>query len=394
MDRVAVAQTIELQIDKAQTALNNFVAEQIAIAEAPVREQRAVLAYDEQFRQTLNTLATDTSQPERSEAARQVIETLEHAELDQATLVSQAETQQLDSVTANVVLEANEDALERAQKLRIQPIATTAEARTAVEQTAIAELHGPNLDRYVELRGNLDNSREQFQSALKAVDEKSAQLDLARTEVSIQSQFATFKEISRPAAVQINDYLKDTVRNEGLPALLDPTRTNEHVNQFAEIMINTARDKGITLITNRESAQEVTAIANNLFNSLANGIERANSEHALNHQLTHQYEVTSHLNQQTYNELVVAAPTGSHDHAAHASLDQSEQERRRDQLDRQKQTNISTKLTDQSGRQPSANDVAKTQEIAQSTNAGGASLGTNAAELGGSVEDLAAVLVL
>ena len=94
------------------------------------------------------------------------------------------------------------------------------------------------------------------------------------------------------------------------------------------------------------------------------------------------------------DELVVAAPTGSHDHAAHASLDQSEQERRRDQLDRQKQTNISTKLTDQSGRQPSANDVAKTQEIAQSTNAGGASLGTNAAELGGSVEDLAAVLAL
>ncbi|MCA1579149.1 MAG: DUF4326 domain-containing protein [Acidobacteria bacterium] len=394
MDRVAVAQTIELQIDKAQTALNNFVAEQIAIAEAPVREQRAVLAYDEQFRQTLNTLATDTNQPERSEAARQVIETLEHAELDQATLVSQAETQQLDSVTANVVLEANEDALERAQQLRIQPIATTAEARTAVEQTAIAELHGPTLDRYVELRGNLDNSREQFQSALKAVDDKSAQLDLARTELSIQSQFATFKEISRPAAVQINDYLKDTVRNEGLPALLDPTRTNEHANQFAEIMINTAHDKGITLITNRESAQEVTAIANNLFNSLANGIERANSEHALNHQLTHQYEVTSHLNQQTCNELVVAAPTGSHDHAAHASLDQSEQERRRDQLERQKQPNISTKLTDQSGRQPSANDVAKTQEIAQSTSAGGASLGTNAAELGGSVEDLAAVLVL
>ena len=137
-------------------------------------------------------------------------------------------------------------------------------------------------------------------------------------------------------------------------------------------MINTAQDKGITLTPNKESAQEVTAIASNLFNTLANGIERANSEHALNHQLTHQYEVTSHLNQQTYNELVVAAPTGSHDHAAHASFDQSEQERRRDQLDRQKQTNISTKLTDQSGRQPSANDVAKTQEIAQSTTAGSA----------------------
>jgi len=46
------------------------------------------------------------------------------------------------------------------------------------------------------------------------------------------------------------------------------------------------------------------------------------------------------------------------------------------------------------GRQPSANDAAKTQEIAQSTTAGSPSLGTNAAELGGNVEDLAAVLVL
>jgi hypothetical protein len=156
-------------------------------------------------------------------------------------------------------------------------------------------------------------------------------------------------------------------------------------------MINTAQDKRITLAPTKESAQEVTAIASNLFNTLASGIERANSEHALDHQLIHQYEVTSHLNQQTYNELVVAAPIGSHDHTAHASFDQSEHDRRRDQL--QKQTNISTKL-DQSGRHPSSNYVAKTKEIAQSTTAGSPALGTNAAELGGSVEDLAAVLVL
>ena len=98
--------------------------------------------------------------------------------------------------------------MERAEKVRIQPIATTPEARAAVEQTSIAELNGPNLDRYVELRGNLENTKERFQSALQAVDEKSAQLDLARTEVSIQLQLETFKEISRPAAIQINDYLK------------------------------------------------------------------------------------------------------------------------------------------------------------------------------------------
>jgi hypothetical protein len=244
------------------------------------------------------------------------------------------------------------------------------------------------------LRGNLDDTQKRFRSALQAVDEKSAQLDLARTEVSIQSQLAAYKEISQPAAVQINAYLKDTVRNEGLPALFDSGRTNEHVNQLVGIIVNTARDKSINLAGNRESAQQVTAIASNLFNTLASGIERANSEHALSHQLTHQYETTSHLNQQTYNELVVAAPTGSHDHAAHASFDQTEAERRREQLDRQKQTNISTNKLDQSGRQPSASDVTKTQEIAQTSATAGPSLGTNATELGGSVEDLAAVLAL
>lgn len=394
MDHVAIAQTIELQIDKAQTALNSFVNEQIAIAEAPVREQRAELAYDEEFRQTLNTLANDTSQPERSEAAHQIIETLNKAELDQATLVSQAETQQLDAATTNVILEANEQALVKAEKVRIQPIATTPEAHAAVEQTSIAELKGPTQDRYAALRGNLDDTQKRFRSALQAVDEKSAQLDLARTQVSIQSQITAYKEISQPAAVQINAYLKDTVRNEGLPALFDSGRTNEHVNQLVGIIINTARDKGITLAGNRESAQQVTAIASNLFNTLASGIERANSEHALSHQLTHQYETTSHLNQQTYNELVVAAPTGSHDHAAHASFDQTEAERRREQLDRQKQTNISTNKLDQSGRQPSASDVTKTQEIAQTSATAGPSLGANATELGGSVEDLAAVLAL
>jgi hypothetical protein len=242
------------------------------------------------------------------------------------------------------------------------------------------------------LRENLENTKERFQSALQIVDEKSAQLDLARTEVSIQLQLDNFREISRPAAIQINNYVKDIVHDpeQGLPALLDPARANEHVNQIAEIMINTAQEKGINLAPTQERAREVTAIAANLFNTLASGIERANSEHALDHQLTHQYEVTSHLNQQTYNELVVAAPIGSHDHTAHASFDQSEHDRRRDQL--QKQTNTPTKL-DQSGRQ-SANDVAKTQEIAQSATAGSPALGANPAELGGSVEDLAAVLAL
>ncbi len=395
MDHVATAQTIELELDTAKTELSNFVAEQIALAEAPVREERAAPVYDEQFRETLNTLASDTSQPERSEAAHQILETLERAELDQATLLSQAETQQLDSVTANLILEANEAALARSQEVRDQPIAKTLEARTEVAQQTIAELKGPTLDRYAELRGNLETTQERFQSALQVVDAKYAQLDLARTELSNQLKVETFNEFSRPAAIDINAYIKDTVRNEGLAALFDQSRTNEHVQQLATAIIDTARNNGITLAATKHNAQQITEIASNLFNTLATGIERANSEHALTHQLTHQYEVTSYLNEQTYNQLVVAAPTGSNDHAAHASFDLTEQQRRREETDRQKQTISTNKLPDQSGRQPSASEVAKTQDIPPPTTSTSLTqVGSNAAQLGGSVEDLAAVLAL
>ena len=396
MDRVADAQTIELDVDRAKSAITKFVAEQIAIAQAPVREQSAAVAYDEQFRETLNILASDLGQHERSEAARQIIETLHHAEIDQATLVSQAETQQLDSVTADVVLEVNKAALERSQQVRIQPIATTPDQRAALEQTTIAELKGPSLDRYVDLRQNLENTQERFHSSLQAVDERSAQLDLARTEVAIQLQLETFKEISQPAAIKINAYVNTTIRDGGLSALLDPGRTNEHVEQVFQIMIDTATDKGINLAATRQSAQEVTAIANSLFNTLATGIERANSDHILTHQLTHQTDATSHLNQQTQNQLVVVAPTGSHDHAALASFDQDDQYQRHQEVDRQKQTNIpANKLPDQSGRQASVSDVAKTHDISPPTTGGSLSqVGTNAAELGGSAEELAALLVL
>ena len=94
-------------------------------------------------------------------------------------------------------------------------------------------------------------------------------------------------KISRPAAIQINDYLRDTVDREGLPAILDPERFEEHVQQVANVMLKLRRNNGITLGATRESAQEINQVASNLFNTLASGMERANSEHAITHQLTH-----------------------------------------------------------------------------------------------------------
>src|SRR2546430_7439425 len=49
-----------------------------------------------------------------------------------------------------------------------------------------------------------------------------------------------------PAAIEINTYLKDTAREEGLPALLDPDRFDQHVQQVANVIIERARNNGIT----------------------------------------------------------------------------------------------------------------------------------------------------
>ena len=95
--------------------------------------------------------------------------------------------------------------------------------------------------------------------------------------------------------------------------------------------------------------------------------------------------------------VATTAPIASNgDHAAHASFDQRDQQRQREETDRQKQgASPTTKLPDQSGREPSAQDFAEDQDIAAPTSGGSMTeLGGNAAELGGSIEDIAAVLAL
>jgi hypothetical protein len=398
MDRVAVAQTVELELDDKRADLSTFIAEQVTLVEAPIQEERATLAYGEKFRETITAIASDNSQsPERVDAANQILETLDHAELDPATLVSQAIAHELDLVHADIVIEANTAATTLAHDVRHQPVFNSVEARESIQQQVIAELTGPAADRYTELHANVEAVQENFQSSVHAIDEKITELDLARADISKETKLQEFREISRPAAIEINTYLKDTAREEGLPALLDPDRFDQHVQQVANVIIETARNNGITLGATRESAQEIDQVASNLFNTLASGMERANSEHAITHQLTHQHDAAAQLTQQTFNQLVATtAPIASNgDHAAHASFDQRDQQRQREETDRQKQGASPTKIQDQSGREPNAQEVAKTQDITAPTPGGSMTeLGGNAAELGGSMEDIAAVLAL
>ena len=396
MDQVAIAQTIELQLDAANKELANFIGLQVTNFEAPIREERANLAYDQQFLETLQRIASDLREDradDRADTAVRLLETLSNRELDAATIVSQAQANQLDSTSASVVIEAHTAAEHRALSVAAQPVFNGA-ARDSIEEQIIAELKDADLDRYNSLKTGVDSTRERFILALNQADQKAIVLEQARANYSIETNLQTFNDISRPAALEISEYLNNTVIQHGVTALLDRDAATQHIQQLGSIIVDVGRQNGITLANTQESAQQVGQVAANLYHSLTSGIERTNSEHILLHQLAYQPAATE-LAAQNHNQLVAAAPTSSHDHVAHASLDQQDSRRQREDSERQKQHPASTKIPEQSGRQPTAQELAKTQEIAQPTATNSiAGPASQVAELGGGVEDLAVVLAL
>lgn len=395
MDQVAIAQTIELQLDAANKDLAKFIGQQVTNFEAPIKEERAHLAYDQQFIETLQRIASDLREDradDRADTAVRILETLSNGELNPATIASQAQANQLDSASASVVLEAHTAAEHRGHSVAAQPVFNGA-ARDSIEKQIIAELKDADLDRYNSLKTGVDSSRERFNLALNQADQKAIVLEQARANYSIETSLQSFNEISRPAAIEISKYLNNTVIEHGVSVLLDREAATQHIQQLGSIIVDVAKQNGVTLANTQESTQQVAEVAVNLYHSLTSGIERTNSEHILVHQLA--YQPTTELATQNHNQLMVAAPTSSHDHVAHASLDQQDSRRQREDSERQKQHPASTKIPDQSGRQPTAQELAKTQEIAQPTGTNSiAGPASQVAELGGGVEDLAVVLAL
>ena len=399
MDRVAIAQTIELELDEKKTQLTSFITEQVAKVEQPIQEERATVAYDERFRETLSTIAGDKDSPERAEAANQILETLAHAELDPATLVSQATTQELDLVPADVVIEANATALAHADHVRTQPIFAP-EERETIQQEVIAELKGEPAERYAELRTNVTETQDKFQSSLESVDEKISQLDVARSELAKETALQQFQEVAAPAAVQINDYF----REQGLPSLLEPEQFEQHVQEIARVITETAEAHGVTLGTTAQSEQQINQVATELFKTLTPGLEHANTQLAITQQLTTQLETTAHLTQQNITAATVEL-SGNGDRST-ATFNQQDHEREREREQQGKQgpsspdaNRIKDRIQEQSGREPTAQEVAKGPELTGPTSGPGASLGGNgaasgAAEIGPSIEEAAALLLV
>jgi hypothetical protein len=400
MDRVAVAQTIELELDEKKTQLTSFVSEQVAKVEQPKQEERATIAYDERFRETLTAIASEKDSPERAEAATQILEILSHAELDPATLVSQATTQELDLVPADVVIEANAAALTHADQVRAQPVFAP-EEREAIQQEVIAELKGEPAERYAELRTTVTETQDRFQSSLESVDEKISELDLARNELAKETALQQFQEIAAPAAVQINNYF----REEGLPALLEPELFDQHVQEIARVITETAEAHGVTLGTTTQSEQQINQVATELFQTLTPGLEHANTQLAITQQLTTQLEATAHFTEHNITAATMEL-SGNGDRSTNATFNQQDHEREREREQQGRQgpstpdANRIKDRIDQSGREPTSQEVAKGPELTGPTSGpggsvgGGGATGGGAAEIGPSIEEAAALLLV
>jgi hypothetical protein len=93
----------------------------------------------------------------------------------------------------------------------------------------------------------------------------------------MEQQLSQYQKISAPVAQRVNDYLKETTREEGLKSLIDPVRTDEHVEKVAMAILETAQQHNVTLDHSTAGIAQVQSIATNLFDSLRDGMERANA---------------------------------------------------------------------------------------------------------------------
>jgi len=289
------------------------------------------------------------------------------------------------------VIEANDAAMRYAEEIRSQPVFDAAERET-IQEKVIAELTGPAGERYNELRADITEVQDRFAFSLEMVDEKITELDLARAELAKEATIQQFQEIARPAAVEINNYFKDTVREEGLAALLDPERFEQHVQQIASVITQTAETHGITLGTTQQSEQQINQVATELFKTLSPQLEHANTQLAITRELTTQLETTTHLTAHTLAQVTATQQIGANgDHASNFSFTQQDRdrEREREQQSKQGPSTPTTKIQDQATRETSAKTNAP-----ELTPAGGPSAAGNAAEIGPSIEEAAALVLV
>jgi hypothetical protein len=180
--------------------------------------------------------------------------------------------------------------------------------REAAQQEILNSLTGLEASQYNELRDNIDRLQTTFAQSFTSLDEKLQQLAETRIDVRIETEIAQFRELSQPAAVAINSYLKEVVREEGFAALAEPLRHDDHVERITLAIIASAEAHNIALDQSPAGMSQINEISSNLFDTLSQGLEHVNQQFQHNQDLTHQLLAPTHSTDQ--NQSFTQSPNG------------------------------------------------------------------------------------
>ncbi len=292
----------------------------------------------------------------------------------------QAADQLMDNVAAAQTVE-----------LQLDSARTKLEEREAAHLETVSELTGRAAEQYNRLRGNIERLETKFEQSFTAIDENIRELSSTRSDIRIEKELAQFRELSQPAAAAINNYLKDTVREEGFKALLEPLRHDDHVERITQAIMESAVENNISLDQTSEGLGKLNEIASNLFDSLSVGLEHANQQYAHTQEFSGHFHTTAHLMDQSLAQTPMSASLGhtpnGHSHEPIALLDKHND--RQDTLLRDQFQNQAS----QSEREPLAQTISETPAF---NNAGheNALGGPSAQEIAQTMEQAEAVLAL
>lgn len=196
-------------------------------------------------------------------------------------------------------------------ELQLDKARTQLAEREAAQQQTLSALTGREAAQYNDLRSNVEKLEKKFEQSFTAIDERALELSSTRTDIRIEKELAQFRELSQPAGAAINNYLKDTVREEGFKALLEPLRHDDHVERIAQAIIESAAANNISLDQTSEGLTQLNEIASNLFDSLSLGLDYANQQYAHMQEFIHQ-PTSVHLIDQSLGQTQTNASLAGH----------------------------------------------------------------------------------
>lgn len=204
-------------------------------------------------------------------------------------------------------------------ELQLDNVRTRLAEGDATQQQTLSESTSREAAQYNDLRGNVEKLETKFEQAFTAIDEKALELSSTRTDIRIENELAQFRELSQPAGAAINNYLKDTVREEGFKALLEPLRHDDHVERIAQAIIENAAANNISLDQTSEGLAQINEIASNLFDSLSLGLEHANQQYAHTQEFTHQLHTSAYSMDQSLSQTQMNAFPAGHSPNGHSN---------------------------------------------------------------------------